>query len=734
MSHINYEMKRRGFIKESRLYHENLSKYESVFNQGNGYLGIRGVTEELTKGDTRNIFIAGVYNKAFPQEISELANSADFLNIEVLINGIPIDTYEYKNYQRNLNLENGELTRTFDIIEENFSVQLKFKRFVSLSNLHLICQEVEIVNIGEGQSVDITVESNINGHVTNDGSQHFLELEKMVYDHNILQYETETSTSNIKVLSLSANRWFKNKVEDFNSKNNMRLKRRLVSEMNTMTLEFNESFEIKKYSTVHTSFDKQEYNKEKFIDELIKNISITYEDLLKESENAWKEKVWNYNQIIIDSDDDFDQLAINYTQYQLTIMTPFHDDRMSIAAKGLSGMGYKGHVFWDTEVFILPYFIAHYPKQARNLLMYRWHTLPGAQQKARENGYDGAMYPWESASLDDAETAPKYWEIDINTGKPTRLYTGELEQHITASVTYGLFSYIDKTKDFEFLKKYGQDILRETSKFWISRLEYNNKKDCYEINDVIGPDEYTERIDNNAYTNYLVDYHFERTLEMNDKGYISLEDSLIKEIIAKKSKLYLPNFIDDILPQDDTYLDKPKIDLRKYKEHKDVNQIFKAYSLSEINELQVSKQADVIQLAVMLPHLFNEKQLLKNWEYYLETTLHDSSLSYSAFAIIACKLGRIDIAYEFFKKTCRIDLGSNLDSSDVGIHAASLSTIWVMMFEGFAGISLNDEGIQINPHLPKEWKSVSFKMMHQNKKYHVNIKNSNEYIINEEGY
>ncbi|KHF28388.1 Kojibiose phosphorylase [Anoxybacillus sp. BCO1] len=324
--------------------------------------------------------------------------------------------------------------------------------------------------------------------------------------------------------------------------------------------------------------------------------------------------------ITIESENEFDQLAIRFAHYHLIIMTPAHDARFGVAAKGLTGEGYKGHSFWDTEIFILPFFTYTFPHIARSLLEYRYNTIEGARRKARANGYEGAMYPWESAFTGD-EVTPVWGAVDIVTGKATKIWSGFIEQHITSDIAFAVWQYYKVTGDEDFMKRCGYEMLFDTATFWASRLEWNEEKKQYHINDVIGPDEYKEHVNNNAFTNYMAHWNIEtaiRYYERLKESDPALLDALHEKIgvheAYKKWKekvdlIYLPQPREEdlVIPQDDTYLTKQIIDLTKYKKQTRVGTIFEDYNLEQVNNIQVSKQADIMVLFYLLENKFSQE-------------------------------------------------------------------------------------------------------------------------------
>ncbi|CEH34099.1 glycoside hydrolase family 65 protein [Romboutsia lituseburensis] len=726
-------------ISENDFSTKFLGKCESIMSLGNGYLGLRSATEEKYVGETRDMLIAGTFNK-FDDEVTELPNTADLTEISLYINGerFTLIEGEYSDYNRSLNLKTGELNRQFIWQNKNSGkIKFEFKRFVSLDNIHLIGQQIKITPLEK--NIEIKVQSGINGQVSNTGVQHFSEGDKRVYNSKFIQYTQKTIESKIDFV-LNTTHDFKVDNKDIDVNSLISMDRRKVFYNYDLTLESEKTLTIEKVSNIYTSRDKEceglsydrlkEYSLENLRKECIKG----YEKLQKESKNAWQEKIWSKVNIVINSDDDYEQLAIRFAQYHLVIMTPAHDNRMNIGAKGLSGEGYKGHTFWDTEIFMLPYFIYSDPKVARSLLEYRYLTLKGARKKAKENGYEGAQFPWESAWLEDGEVTPVWGAADIVTGKPEKIWTGFIEIHVTSDVVYGTWHYYNVTNDQDFMDKCGYEIILDCAIFWQSRLEWNEDKNIFEINEVIGPDEYKEHVNNNAFTNYTAKWNLdlaikyynelkENKVELFDKlnQKLNLEENVAKWI-EKKDKIYLPTpNKDNVIPQDDTYLTKEIIDLTKYKNQTNVGSFFKDYNMKQANEIQVSKQADIMVLFLLLEDLFSEEVKRSNWDYYEPKTLHDSSLSLSTHCTLANDLGETELAYKLFRQACDIDLGPNMKTSDAGIHAASLGGLWQCVINGFGGVRMINGNLRINPTIPDTWANLEFPIYWHGDKLQVNV-------------
>ena len=699
-------------------------KCETIFCQGNGYMGMRTATEERYINQVRDTFVSGTFNKFDDNDVTELPNAADVSNIDIRIDGklFGLDKGSFSDYHRTLNLKTGEVTRAFIWKnEEGKSFQFSFKRFISFDNLHLMAAEIEIKSLTHSSKIQF--DSGINGQMSNSGAQHFHEGEKRIFDKKYVQMLQQTTQSEITFVHNTAHAVT---LESTEVTSRFEMDRRKVFMIYSTQVEVNQSIRIEKISNVYTTRDKEfeslslEKLREYSIEQLKSACKSGYIALENLSAKVWSEK-WKAIDIKIESNDDFNQLAIRFAQYHLLIMTPAHDNRMGIGAKGFSGEGYKGHSFWDTELFMLPFFTYTQPRIARSLLEYRYNTIKGARKKALENGYKGAMFPWESAWADDGEVTPVWGAVDINTGKSTKIWSGFIEQHITSDISFAIWQYYQVTGDEDFMNKYGYEILLDTGIFWSSRLQWNEEKKQYHINEVVGPDEYKEHVNNDAYTNYTAHWCMENAiyyyylLKIENPVIFSRLDNLlnleneIREMEEKLPLIYIPQPNEkNIIPQDDTYLTLKEIDLLKYKNQEHVGSLFLDYSLSQVNLIQVSKQASVVMLMYLLEHKFSPEVKKANYNYYEARTLHDSSLSLSTHSILANDLGNRDLAYSLYRQATAIDLGMNMKSSDHGIHAASLGGIWQIIVCGFGGIRMVGGKLRIEPKLPKEITQMTF--------------------------
>lgn len=740
-----------GWIVRETAFDSNLQgKCEAIMSLGNGYLGLRSATEEPYLNQVRNLFVAGTFNKFDEEEVTELPNAADLTEIKLVLDGESFSLEQGKvvDYRRDLNLRTGELER--EVLWDSPKgkrYHLLFKRFVSMENLHLIGMKVEVTP-KSGQA-NVRIISGINAQMTNTGSQHFHEGEKRIFDKKYIQLLQKTIESKIDFVINTVHNYSVNDQEvEMDPK--MAIDRRKVFTEAKIELGKEETLTFEKISNVHTSRDK-EYKegydlsvmRETTLSELEEEATKGYQTLLGESAREWDKK-WQHMAIDIKSKDSFDQLAIRFAHYHLMVMTPAHDNRFGIAAKGLSGEGYKGHSFWDTEVFILPFFIYTYPEVARGLLEYRYNTIDGARRKAIQNGYEGAMYPWESAYTGD-EVTPVWGSVDIVTGEATKIWSGFIEQHITSDIAYAVWQYYEITGDEDFMNQYGYEMLFDTATFWTSRLEWNDEHQRYHINQVIGPDEYKEHVDNNAFTNYMAYQNIELAIKYSEKlatenpelfnqlnNVLNLE-SAKEKWVDKIDKIYLPQPREEdlVVPQDDTYLDKKIIDLTKYKNQKHVGSIFEDYNLEQVNDMQISKQADIMILFYLLENKFSTEVKRANWNYYEPKTLHDSSLSLSSHCALAADMDDLSLSYELFQRAAQIDLGPNMKSSDHGMHTASIGGLWQGVVCGFGGVRMLGGELRIDSKLPENWDELSFPIYWKGDRLKVRVTKTDISVTNE---
>lgn len=706
---------------------------------GNGYLGQRAALEEAYIGQTRDMLVNGTFNKFDADEVTELPNLPDVTQIELTLNGerFSMDTGRLEGYLRTMDLYTASVCREVEWVSpKGARYTLRFTRFASLDNEHILGQKVEITP-HDGDAA-VRMDSGINGQMTNEGSQHFHQGDMRAFNNTILRMTSVTTQSEVSCCLHTAHTYTLDG-ETIAPKILPVIGRRKLSVRAEMTAPKGRTLVIEKLTAVTTSrdlaYDGMENAAELCVADGRKVIDFAmaegYDKLFAASAAKWA-ALWAEHDVVIDSKNDFDQLLLRFALYHLNVMGKKDDNRMGIGAKGLTGEGYKGHSFWDTEIFILPYFILTQPDAAKKLVEYRYKGLYGARLKAKENGYEGAMYPWEAAWVDDGEVTPLWGAADIVTGKPTPILTGIIEQHITADVVFGIWQYFMVTGDQDFMDRCGYEVILDTARFWVSRCEWDDRKQAYVINDVIGPDEYKEHVNNNAYTNYMAGYNLDLavqcigTLEARGDAVCERLNAQFDFAACKQrmtevnAKLYRPQPDENgIVPQFEGYFDLKHIDLTPYKNASVVGTIYNDYNQEQVGEMQVHKQADTLVLMLLRDDLFPHDVKTKNYYFYESRTLHDSSLSKSTHCVLAADLHEDETAYRFFEGCGNIDLGPVMTTSDAGVHTASMGGIWQCAVYGFGGLRVVGDELHVNPRLPEAWNNLQFNVTWRGQKLRV---------------
>jgi kojibiose phosphorylase len=449
--------------------------------------------------------------------------------------------------------------------------------------------------------------------------------------------------------------------------------------------------------------------------------------LVRDHQRAWQERLEDADVRIVG--DDAAQRALRFAEYHLIATANPEDERTSIGARLLSGHAYQGHVFWDTELFMLPFFIYTHPPSARAMLMYRYHTLPAAREKARSLGYRGALYAWESAES-GAETTPL--TVLSPTGEVVPIWTGLQEHHISADVAYAVWHYWQATGDDAFLLVAGAEILLETARFWASRAT-READGRYHIRRVIGPDEYHEGVDDNAYTNWLARWNLEQGRKIADwlrarwpgrwaalAERLGLTDAELEEWAAVARGL-----VDNLDPatgliaQHAGFLQLERVDLADYEPRSVPIDVILGRERTQ--QTQVIKQADV----VMLLHLFwsqlDPRVREVNFRYYEPICGHGSSLSPAIHALVAARLGDLPLAERYFHQAATIDLGDTFGNTAGGVHAAALGGLWQAVVFGCAGLELRDDGLGFTPNPLPRWRSLTVPLQWRGRRLRVTI-------------
>jgi beta-phosphoglucomutase family hydrolase len=448
---------------------------------------------------------------------------------------------------------------------------------------------------------------------------------------------------------------------------------------------------------------------------LSRNAMLGWRKVLSAHESAWDAR-WIASDVRIDGDEEVQQV-LRFAIYHLTSAANPEDETVSIGARALTGDAYLGHVFWDTETYLLPFYTAVWPEAARALLMYRFNTLPGAREKAARQGFKGALYAWESADT-GAETTPE--RVITPDGTFVDILTGRMEHHISADIAYAVWQYWRATGDDEFLLNAGAEILLETARFWASRAvaEPDGRR---HIRHVIGPDEYHEDVDDNAFTNLMARWNLTRGLET--VGLLRMRWPHRARALREQLALTDEELDDwrDAVARLVTGLDRATgiyeqfagfhalepLDLTRYAER--TVPIDVVIGRERTQRSQVVKQADVVTLIALLPEEFPGAMAERNFRHYEPRCAHGSSLSAGMHALVAARLGDTDMALRYLRETAETNLDLDPNSAG-GVRIAGLGALWQAVILGFAGLVLGHEALEIDPRLPPAWRSLSFRV------------------------
>ncbi len=476
------------------------------------------------------------------------------------------------------------------------------------------------------------------------------------------------------------------------------------------------TYEVLKLASITGSIEDRDVL-EGALEDLDEAVKTGWETLVGEHAKSW-ESAWEKIDITIDGDEYMEKL-LKFNAFHLLQLIDDDASEVAIPAKGLHGLGYRGHVFWDTEIYTLPFYILYNPKAARLILNYRCNRLGKALEYAKSLGYDGARFPWESAD-DGYEATPKVVQLDLAGKRKVRIWTGDEEEHITADIAYAIDYYYNATLDSDFMEKCGLRIIIETARYWASRVEYDELRDAYVIRRVMGPDEYHAHVDNSFYTNVMAGHNLRLAVRYYQ---LALNKPKWHAILAKlgvtedevemwgmiADKIYIPRVDEGVYEEFEGYSK-----LEDYvKDDPDCigEKCIPPEVMGRVEETRLIKQADVILAMLLLEDQFSLDELKENFNYYYPRTTHGSSLSLPAYALAAARIGYTNLAYKLLKKAASADIEDVYGNVEHGLHVASSGGVWLALTKGILNISFKDgDIIQGNPNLPHKWRKATLRL------------------------
>lgn len=437
---------------------------------------------------------------------------------------------------------------------------------------------------------------------------------------------------------------------------------------------------------------------------------------LEDAQSDYWQKYWEEAGLVIKGNT-ADQQALRFSQFQLQQSLP-DDGKKGIGANGVTGDKYCGHIFWDSEMYMLPHFLYHDPGQVKPLLMYRYLILDKARERAAQLGHRGACYSWNSISGEECAVV-----FEASTA----------EYHLQCAIAFAIYRYLDASSDTDFLYNYGAEILFSTARFLADLGEYVPEKDnkfCFNI--VCGPDEYGCGVNNNCYTNMMAAFHLDYAAKVYEEMKEQAPDKLRvlrqnleltveeKEAWQKAAdNIYIP--FDEKLgihKQDDSFLELAPVDMEKMPRNRDIRADYHPLNLWR---LQVIKQADVVLLMFVLNDKFDAQVKKRNYLFYEPKTVHGSSLSAGMHSVLASEIGLYEDAYFYFKESAFMDLHDFKNNCSGGVHSACLGATWMAVVNGFAGMRDDSRGLIFEPVLPDAWEGLSFQLHYKGRRLMMEI-------------
>lgn len=731
-------------IEEDNFYAKTCSKQQSIFTVGNGYLGMRGEFEEKYSGILKDCMIPGIYINGFyelgaieygeraygfPEFSQTMLNVCNGRWIETYIDGQRFHLEEGRtiSYYRELNMKKGIVSRhiTWEAPNKKI-VEIHITHMVSFVKKHIaaVTYSVKPVNFKGEIVIKTGIQTDIKRSAEEEDPRVAPKIEKPLlqekmefidaFNQRVSFVKEKTVYSQLEIACAAIDQ-----VDKVFHKNEIVNKDNLQTEY-YITLEEAETVTVQRKMAYVTSNHFKE-NVEEAVLDFLEEVSTLGILELKEEQEKYLENFWMDSDIEIKGQPELTK-AMRFNIYQL-LQSVGRDGYSSICAKGLSGEGYGGHYFWESEIYILPVLLLSSPEIARKMLEFRYHILEQAKSQAKLLGHSkGALYAWRTIN---GEECSAYFPA------------GSAQYHISADIAWAIKRYIDVTGDAAFLIEYGAEILIETARLWIDTGHFDEGREHkFCIDAVTGPDEYTALVDNNCYTNTMARenlYNAVWAIEQMDRiekdkwkilaQKIGYQEKEAEEFQKAADNMYLPYDKKlKLYKQDDTFMNKKRWNIEDIP--KESRPLLIHFHPLHIYRHQICKQADLVLAEFLLSERFEPEQKRRDYKYYEAVTTHDSSLSASVFSIMACEIEEVDKAYEYFLMTAKTDLDDLQNNTKDGLHMANMAGTWACIIYGFGGLRIMNGMVHINPVLPKEWEGYRFRITIQGKKLEICVEES----------
>jgi trehalose/maltose hydrolase-like predicted phosphorylase len=706
---------------------------ETLLTVGNGYCGLRGAPEEGHPAARPGVFLAGVFDPIRtvpdpppePPDSPRLVACPDWTRLSLAIDGEPLLLAPERllDHRRILRLDHGLLGRYWrQRLASGRVVRLWLLRVPSLADRHVFVQVVRLrLEDGAGE---IRLEALLDGR-GDDGLVPCPEfMEERGPSGSVSTLTLCTARSGLRV---ALAQFCRLREGDRPLGAERRRERRCVAEHWGFRAETGRDYRFERVVAAFTSREVAE-PRLRAVRRVLRARRSGTDTLLEQHRERWAER-WRAARIDVEGDPEAER-ALRFAAFQLMAAAHPEDERVSIGARALSGTAYQGHVFWDTEIYLLPFFIYTWPAAARALLMYRWHTLPAARAKAARLGYRGALYAWESAATGHEATV---LTARGPNGEAIPIYTGERAHHISAAVAYAVRHYWQASGDDGFMLRAGAEIALETARFWASRAG-READGRYHIRGTLGPDEYHEQVDDSAYVNAMARFNLEFGGEVAAWLRAGLTDARrelgarlnLREVELAEWRTVAAGLADGYRPETRLYeafagyFGLADLDLAALEPRSAALQVLLGREATA--RTRIVKQADVVLLGHLLRDRIDPAVAAANFAYYEPRCDHASSLSPAIHALEAARLGRPDLAERYFRQAAAIDLGDDMGNAALGLHAAALGGLWQAAVFGAAGMRLMADGLAFDPRLLPGWEALRFAVIWRGRRLAVELR------------
>lgn len=745
---------------------------EALCVLGNGYIATRGAAPESIAGDWHypGTYLAGGYNRLTTEiagrliENEDLVNIPNWLPLQIRIDGagwFDLHKVEILDYRQELDLKNGVLHRWVHCRDaKGQETRIDQRRLVHMANPHLAALEtaVEAVN----WSGRIKVRSNLDGRVVNGGvaryqtlsNQHLIPLGSERQSDDIVLLMVRTSQSRIEIAEAARTHAFLNG-QRLNISHEIEHAKDLIVNEFALDLEIGNRLTIEKVVAIHTSRDQAIASPALAAAEAVRRAP-DFAGLLASHAKAW-DRLWRQFEIdVVYNDHEEGDLEARrilrlHTFHLLQTASPHViDGDVGIPARGLHGEAYRGHIFWD-ELFIFPVINLRTPAITRALLKYRHRRLEEARLAAKEAGFEGAMFPWQSGSDGREETQQVHLNPKSGRWLPDNSH---LQRHVSAAIAYNIWQYYEATWDLEFMAYYGAEMLFEIARFWASTTSYDDQLDRYEIKGVMGPDEYHDGypnreqpgLDNNAYTNVMAAWCLGRALDIIERLPPDRFDELCQSLALSTEeterwrkisrKLRVVFHQDGVISQFEGYEALDEFDWdgyrQKYGDIQRLDRLLEAEGDSP-NRYKLSKQADVLMLFYLfsaeelkrlfdqLGYNFDPDMIPATIDYYTKRTSHGSTLSRVVHGWVLYRSDRAQ-AWRLLREALYSDVADVQGGTTAeGVHLGAMAGTVDAMLRVFTGIETRDDVLLLNPFLPKDLKELRLRLRYRGNELKIGI-------------